>query len=427
MDSWLNVRNQQALSHFSEEQKLDAVFRMIAESSRNPQPVCHASLEALIRGVRRLQPEDLRVSGGFDARVALQLIVGNGEDGDVLLSRLERHCSRLSMAIMSLEPFLPRLADGVLGVCELPKLCLACLEAQNIALVPLDWEDVKPASELRSLLENLGKALGVDMHQPFKDLRVASHVFMKMGIDISLRITMGCQRIPADLRRRRSFLGKRMSGGVALAQRGLQRAFILEPHIRSLDGPAARPSDSARAEPVPPRPAPTADEEANAAAATAAVALANEQAREARRQRRAGVVPLEGADAARQGGRPLGVGRQAPPQQQAEPSRAQRRALGRAQARLEASRLADARKKAEADAAFLRATEVASFSKISARPVEEGPSVEEVERRLGGFLERSHKAEKHRKKREAKKLGLVHSSVVHQLFVQRDDGRNGLL
>lgn len=65
MDSWLNVRNQQALSHFSEEQKLDAIFRMIAESSRNPQPVCHASLEALIRGVRRLQPEDLRVSGGL--------------------------------------------------------------------------------------------------------------------------------------------------------------------------------------------------------------------------------------------------------------------------------------------------------------------------------------------------------------------------
>ena len=422
MDSWLNVRNQQALSHFSEEQKLDAVFRMIAESSRNPQPVCRASLEALIRGVRRLQPEDLRASGGFDARVALQLMVGNGEDGDVLLSRLERHCARLSVAMMGLEPFLPRLADGVLGVCELPKLCLACLEAQNIAIVPLDWEDVEPASELRSLLENLGKALGVDMHQPFKDLRVAAHVFMKIAVDTSMRVTMGCQRIPADLRRRRSFLGKRMSGGVALAQRGLQRAFILEPHIRSLDGPAARPSDSARAEPVAPRLPPTAEEEANAAAAAAAVALANEQAREARRQRRAGVVPLEGADAARQEGRPLGV-RQAPPQQQAEPSRAQRRALGRAQARLEASRLAEARKKAAADAAFLRATEVASFSKISARPVEEGPSVEEVERRLGGFLERSHKAEKHRKKREAKKLGLVHSSVVHQLFVQRDAGR----
>jgi hypothetical protein len=409
MTTSIDARNKNALRFFTEEEKMNALLRMVKTASiEDASPRCCRSILALTRALERLRPEEIRAPGGFDARSLMQTLVDNGEDGEVLLRRLERHCLHMATVFDWFAPFIPHPVNGILHVSHLPKLCAVCLEVRNLMVIPFDWNE-GPASELKAILESICLALGEDVRPTFVEMQRVASEEMMTAMDVHLRVTLRCPMLKKDLRQQRGFLGKH-AGGPKQVQQGYNRAFILEPHVQCLDGPAKPPLE--RMVRLQPEAVRVCDD-----VVTSSVEEANRQAHEARRCRRAG------------GGVTVGVVPNATRFRQAgekavceELSRARRRSLGAAQARLHASRLAAAQKQAAVDAAFLRATEAASFAKISARPVSEGgPSVEEVEHRLGAFLASQSKAAKHRAKREAKKLSSLHDSVVRQLFLC-DDG-----
>jgi len=404
-DNSMEARNRDALRFFTEGEKMNALLSMVNYSSiQDGSPKCCRSLAALTRALERVRPEEIWAPGGFDARSLLQKLVDNGEDGEVLLLRLERHCLHLATVLDWLAPFIPHPVDGILPVRHLPKLCAICLEVRNLMVLPLEWSEEGPARDLRSILESICSALGEDVRPTFVEMERVAGEEMMTAMDVHLRVTLRCPRLKKDLRKQRGFLG-RHAGGPEQVQRGYNRAFILEPHVRCLDGQAKPPLE--RVVRLQPGAVRVCDD-----VLTASVEETNREAHEARRCRRAG------------GGVTVGVVPRAVRLLQTdekavceELSRARRRSLGAVQARLQASRLAAAQKQAAVDAAFLRATEAASFAKISARPVSEGPSVEEVEHRLGAFLASQSKAAKHRAKRDAKKLRSLHDSVVRQLFL----------
>lgn len=419
--SMQKARNKNALDRFTAEQRSAGLFRMIATagagaaaSDRDEDLRGEKALAALRAALERLRPDELRVPGGFDARGALQALVDNGEDGDALLRRLERHSVHLATVSEWSVPFYPRPVCGVMPVSQFPKLCMACLEARQLLVLPLEWDE-GPQQQLKNLILSVGAALGADVRPTLRELQASAFEGMRAAMDFQLRVALGCPRLQKETRGRRGFLGRR-AGGPELAQTTLARAFILQPHVKSLDGSVAPRA----VETHPPREMRDAQCDAQCAASCAAelaktVQAANEGAREARRRRRAGVTvalqtaPRPAAAAAPLDGRPA-----------SELGRASRRRLGAAQVRLQTRTKRQALQQAEETAAFLRATAAASSSELSGRTasIGAGPSLEEVERRLGAFLGSQSKAAKHRAKREAKKLGAVPGSVVGQLFLR---------